>query len=112
MDRNASFFRLACYVHRHSLVIINNSNLADIAILPAEADSKLVIDSDAPEPASVATEFFQPIAWWFCQIGEGRGEVQRLQAPQRDSGEIAPSATVTGQEEFSRFLVGEGLNHL
>jgi hypothetical protein len=67
-----------CFVAAHyaSLVIVHKLNLVGIAIAPAEADTKLVIDPYAVLSFPVCTELLQPIAWRSCEIAQFAGGIQ------------------------------------
>jgi hypothetical protein len=49
-------------------VIVGDFDILGIARNPSEADSELIIDSDAELAFSVAPQRFQAIAWWDAQI--------------------------------------------
>ena len=55
----------------HSLVIIRDFHIVGVLAIPAEADSILVIDSDAVLTRPVAFERFQVISRWKTEFMKG-----------------------------------------
>jgi hypothetical protein len=51
-------------------MVIDDFNLGRIAVLPAETDSPLIIDSNTVLTAPISGESFQSISGWDPQIGK------------------------------------------
>jgi hypothetical protein len=62
-------------------MVVDDLDVMGISVLPAEADTPLIIDADAVLSGSVATQRFQPVVRRDAQILEVLGIVQHAQLP-------------------------------
>ena len=53
-------------------MIVYDLNVVGIAISPSEANTPLVVDSNAILAGPIAPEFLQAIGWWHAKISECR----------------------------------------
>jgi len=93
-------------------MIINDFDLVCVALFPKEADSPLIVYSNAVLPGSAALESFQMVSWRHPQI------IQRLRS--RELNKFAegnaldaignPSRSIATPNLF-RFFTAEALNH-
>lgn len=60
-------------------VVVGDLNFSGTLISPLEANTVLVVDSDAVLTGSVAFELFETIAWWDSQVLQILGLVQLIQ---------------------------------
>jgi hypothetical protein len=65
-------------------VIVHDLNIVCIPFTPNEAETPLVVDSDAIFPCSVAVQSFQAISGRRNQVSQFRGAVQLPKLPARD----------------------------
>jgi hypothetical protein len=63
-------------------VIIYDFNVARVSVMPAKADSPLIVDTDAVPALSVPGKLLQPIARRDSQIRQTNGPVQDPQLPE------------------------------
>ena len=49
-------------------MIINNLYIVRIAVMPAKADSPLIVNANAILSFSIPNKFFQTIRWWYSQV--------------------------------------------
>jgi hypothetical protein len=80
-------------------------------ILPCEAHSKLIVDSDAVLAASVTLKFFEAIPRWDPQVVEVDGCLNLIQLSQCNRFYIVPAAVLPAREEFVSVDISEALNH-
>ena len=59
-----------------SSMVVHDIDLKGVPVLPAKADSPLVVDPDAVLPASIAAEFLQPVAERHAKIVQILGAVE------------------------------------
>ena len=60
-------------------VVVGDLNFSGTLIRPFEANTVLVVDSDAVLTGSIAFKLFETIAWWDPQVLEILGLVQLVQ---------------------------------
>lgn len=96
-----------------SSVVIYDFNVFNVSVVPCEADSPFVIDSDAMLTLPVTLERFQTVAGGNPQVIEDCGPVQHSQLPKGTplnvSGEPGRRDTI---EEAFRVRVFEAPNHV
>jgi hypothetical protein len=51
-------------------MVVHGIDLKGVPVLPAKADSPLVVDADAPLTFPVASQFLQSVAWRCSQVGD------------------------------------------
>jgi hypothetical protein len=94
------------------LVIIDDLNVVGVAAGPAEADSPLVVDSDAVLAQSIAGELLQSIGGWNAQVEQTGGGVEEHELSQGDALKIGGEpADLLPFEEALRVAVAEAPNH-
>jgi hypothetical protein len=60
-------------------VVVRDLDVLDMAILPAEADSVLLVDADAVLAFPVAAESLEPVARWRCEFEQRTDSVQLVE---------------------------------
>ena len=102
-----------CFVTANyaSLVIVHNLNLVDISIVPAEADTKLVIDAYAVPSFPVCMEWLQSIAWRSCEIAQFGGAIQVPKFSTCDLLECLEAATALTKVKSLSLRTPERLDH-
>jgi hypothetical protein len=70
-------------------VIINDFNIGSIAILETEAESPLIVDTDAPLSFAVVLQCFQPVGRRITQVIERRRSIKLRQPRLRISSAIS-----------------------
>src|SRR3981189_3152380 len=53
-----------------SSMVVHDIDLKGVPVIPAEADSTLVVDADAPLSFPVAPQFLQPVARRCSKVGD------------------------------------------
>ena len=98
--------------HHHSLVVVNNLYVPRMPILPAKANSPLLIDADTPLPFALTFERLQAVAGWVAQRLNRDGCV--------DQHKLAPRDILHCRRQAANFdplknrgggFVGEAFNH-
>jgi hypothetical protein len=92
-------------------VVVRNFYFMRSIILPCEAHSKLIVDSDAVLAASVALKFFEAISRWDAQVVEVDGCLNLIQLAQCNRFYIVPATVLPAREEFVSVDIFEALNH-
>ena len=68
-----------CFSWPLSSVVIDDFYLALVSTVPAENDSPLVIDADAPESLEITLQRFEAIGWRNPKVSQFSGLVQHPQ---------------------------------
>jgi len=74
------------------LMIIHDLNVERIAFRPSEADSPLVVDSNAVLPLPAPRQFLQAIPGWNPQVVELFRSIENQQLPECDSLDVRGNA--------------------
>lgn len=69
-------------------MIVNNLDVFGIITGPAKAETKLVINTQAPLARAITLELLEPVAWRCAQIFNASRKVQLLQLSKRRAFEI------------------------
>ena len=69
------------HIHSPSLMVVYDLDVVGVPARPAEADSPLVVDSDAVLTAASAFQAFQAVRRWDPQVGQITSIVQHSQLP-------------------------------
>jgi len=93
-------------------MIINELDVIAVAIVPAEAESPLVIDSDGMLPLPVSMQRFELVSGRGREHAQLRGRVHLQRLPQRDSLEGVESPGMLVAKQLLGLLRGEALDHL
>jgi hypothetical protein len=92
-------------------VIINNFNIFRPFITPAETDSELVIDADAPLAFSVATQRFKPVSRRCAHVAQAGCQIQLHKFAQRSAFDRRPLPHMLQPKERFCVLRPERLDH-
>ena len=65
--------------HGSGSMVIHDLHVAGVPVLPAEADTPLVIDANAVLAGAAALEGFQPVRGWNAQVSESAGVVEHTE---------------------------------
>ncbi len=52
-------------------MVINNFDILNVALGPAEANAPLIIDANTPLSGPLATQLFKSVARWYAKKVEG-----------------------------------------
>jgi hypothetical protein len=69
-------------------MIVGDFNVKGVAILPAETDSILIVNSDAILPGSVSLQSLQPVCRRRCQIPKLFRAIDLDQPAESDAGDL------------------------
>lgn len=69
-------------------MVVDDFNIAGIAVIPDKAQTKLIVESDAVLSHTISAQGFEPIARWRAQKIECCGAVELLQLALRDGVDI------------------------
>lgn len=103
-----------CALDTHAilLVIVNDSYIRRLAVLPAETYTPLVVDADAPLPGAVAAQLLQTVAGRDAQFLDPADGINELELATGNHLDFLRKAThVQTVKHRCRGFVGEGLNH-
>lgn len=93
-------------------MVVGDLDIVGIAIFPAEADSPMVIDPDAPLTGAIAGKLLQPIAGRDAKKVEGGSGAELFQLALGDAlhilGKFRRKPAV---EKLFGFFAGEGFDH-
>lgn len=93
-------------------VVVDDDDLGDIAVVPAEADAPLVVDADAVLTTPIAFQRFQPIGRRDTQIletGSGIEHAQLASGNRLDIGRQPARALAT--PDLFGFLIDKAPDH-
>ena len=76
---------------------------------PHEANSPLIVDTNAVLPLSISLQRFKMIAWRYTQVIKDQGPVQLLQLSKRRSFNIDPATYTSALKEGLGVLALEAL---
>lgn len=93
-------------------MIVHNFNIMRSICLPAEADSKLVIDPDGVLTSPVALESLQFVSWWGFKVGQVDRSFNLIQLAESDSADRLPAFIRASFKEFLCIGVFETLYHM
>lgn len=93
------------------LVVIGNFDFVGVAADPTEAQTPLVIDTDAVLTGTLAFERFKPVAGRDAEIFEGVGTGKHVEFVDRSLDQIGREAGSLTVPEFFGRLVAEIFNH-
>lgn len=83
-----------------------------IALLPAETDAPLVVDTDAPLPSPIAGQLFKAVSRRNTEEVETRGTMKLFQlALCSPLGILRQLGRESAVKELFRFFAGKGCNH-
>lgn len=93
-------------------MVVDDGDLGDIALLPAEADAPLIVDADAVLTTPIAFQRFQPIGRRDTQILETGSGIEHAQLASGDRLDIGrqPARALTTPNLFG-FLVDKAPDH-
>ena len=99
------------------LVVVSDLNFSRTLIGPREANTVLVVDSDAVLTGSITLELLKTIARWDSKILEILGLVELVQfasgnLPQPSRTDLAGLFGARAVEDVFGSLIGEGYNHV
>jgi hypothetical protein len=63
-------------------MVVDDFDIGCVPFLPSETDAPLIVDSNAPRPASIPSELLEPIRWRNPQIRESGRGIEHAQLPQ------------------------------
>jgi hypothetical protein len=66
-------------------VVVDYGDVKRIAVLPAEADSPLIVDANAVLASAISFQLLQPVAWWNTKIFELFGGVDLHELAQHET---------------------------
>jgi hypothetical protein len=93
-------------------VIVRHFNIVGVAILPAEADAPLIVDTNAVLTDAIARQSFQPIGGRNPQIVQALSSVELDQFAPRDTVQVGRKvAQELALKEPLSVLIIEGLDH-
>jgi hypothetical protein len=93
-------------------VIIDDLDLARVAIMPYKTDSPLVVDSNAVPASPIAGELLEPVSRRNPEILQRLRVVQHRELPTRDILDAPKPRTALAVKERLRVLAPERLYHL
>ncbi|MOA10857.1 hypothetical protein D3C78_1307640 [compost metagenome] len=94
-----------------SSVVIDYLNAFRARRSPLEADSPLIVDSDAVLPRPVPCQLLQPIAGWGPQISKLSGRIEHRQLAGGDIQNVSPAPRIARFEQSLGFLTSKAQNH-
>ena len=77
-------------------MVVSDFDFVSLAVLPAEAESLLIVDADGILALPVSAERVQAVAWWYAEIVERGGGLEL--------GEFTQGGLVNRRGYFGRFL--------
>jgi hypothetical protein len=66
-------------------VVVNDLNLQRITVFPNEADSPLIVDSNAVLSGSVTLQLLKPVRWWNPQRIQAAGRRENFELARRQA---------------------------
>ena len=94
-------------------MVVNDLDIMGVAILPTEANTPLVIDTDTVLAAPSSSELLQSITRRYSQIGQCLGRVQSDELSQHGSEKICrKTSDWFAIEQAFRGPIGEAFDHL
>jgi hypothetical protein len=93
-------------------VVVDYLDLLRLAVLPDEADPKLVVDPDAVLALPIAGQSLEAIAWERAEVVEALGGVQLRQLPLRNPSNGPKTPRRVPLEQALGVSVPEGPDHL
>ena len=92
-------------------MIVNDLYVVRVAVLPAETDSPLLVDSYAVLPAPIVRELLEAVRRRNPQVFERIGSVQDKELSQRDPLETSELAGSLALKDLLRLTATEALDH-
>ena len=89
-------------------MVINNLDILRSALSPDEADSPLIVDSDAVQPLSAAAQSFEPVSRNGRNVCQGFCVVEQTQFSTRDIAELPVALAL---EQFLGVPAAGGADH-
>lgn len=83
-------------------MVVADFNIAGAGICPAEADTVLIVDTDAPLTGAISTQRFKAICRWHAQVSKRNRGIQHRQLPHGDSADALQLFDLPTGEESSR----------
>jgi hypothetical protein len=93
-------------------MIVDDFDIVRSSFIPAEANSPLVTNPDAPLAGAVSLERLQPVSWWYTQVLQNAGGMQQTQLAQGDALDVTrqlPAALAP--PDLFRPAISEALDH-
>jgi len=93
-------------------VVVDDLNVKRVAVLPAEANPPLIVDTDTVLTRSVTLELFQPIAGRNPQVVQCLGRVDQAEFAEHGPVELGwEAADCLAAKEPFRVAIAESLDH-
>jgi hypothetical protein len=110
--RNRPFDRHVIQLHCLRSVVVGYLDFMRSVLLPDEANSKLIIDSDAVLARPITLECLQPVPRRSLEVFEAGACLDLIRPSQCSSYDCRPFTTFSSLEELSSLLVAEALDHM
>ncbi len=110
MNRNQPICHFSSNHKIHS-VIIGDLYFGSIDPSPDKTQAVLILNANAPLSRAVSLKTFKAISWRIYKVTDIPCKIQVSHAPSRHSCDYAHTPTLSGQKDFSRFLILEGDDH-
>jgi hypothetical protein len=92
-------------------MVVDDLDIAHVAVTPAKANPELVVDPDAELPVTVASQGFQTIPRGRSQEIQGSRSMQLRELPSNHCFNSHETADAVSHEEQSRILAYERNDH-
>src|SRR5208282_5364908 len=91
-------------------MVICDLHFVSFGFAPYEANSVLIVDSNAVLTLTIAAQFLQPVSGRNLQVVQSYGAIEHGKLSFRNTGWRC-TARLAASPDFRRFLVGESLDH-
>jgi hypothetical protein len=93
-------------------VIVDDLYVVGVPVVPDEADTVLIVDTNAVLAPSVPRKRFKPVAGESCEVTELASCMQLLQLPLGNTGYLLKPSAEPAREERLGLSIFERPNHL
>jgi hypothetical protein len=99
------------FFHRVSSVVVDDLDIFRSRILPAKADTPLIVDPDAELPGTLPFQGFQTIAWRHLEVIQAHRNLELPQLAARHIGNAVESPNSIAPSKRLSIVAFEGSDH-